>query len=289
MRLLSYAATAVFGLALATAGSPAALAQDATAPDGVVATVDGVEITQEQYDIAAADLAQILERMPEAMRREYVLTYLTDLQLLSATDVAAEAVTEPDVQLVLDYARGKALIDIVLGRVGGAAATDEAVQALYDELVAENPPQQEVRARHILVETEDEARALKAEIDAGADFATLATENSLDPGSGQNGGDLGYFTADMMVQPFAETAFALAPGTVSDPVQTQFGWHLILVEDSRTSQPPTLDEIRPQLVEQIERATARDYLVELRAAADIETFGALDGGAQGGDAAPAQQ
>ncbi|MEO1198475.1 MAG: peptidylprolyl isomerase [Pseudomonadota bacterium] len=250
-----------------------ALAQDtAEAPEGVVAIVDGVEITQELYDIAAADLAQVLSRMPAQMHRDYVITYLTDLELLRASDVAAQAVEEPNVRIALDYARGKALIDVVLSRVGDGAINEEAIQTLFDEVIAENPPQDEVSARHILVETEEEATALRAEIEEGADFAELAAEHSLDPGSGPNGGDLGFFTQDMMVPPFAETAFALDPGSVSDPVQTQFGWHIILVEDRRRTEPPTLDEVRSQIIDTIARTAARDYLVELRENADIETF-----------------
>ena len=137
-------------------------------------------------------------------------------------------------------------METLLQDVGKASITDEAMHKVYDEAVKQMSQEQEVHARHILVATEDEAKAIIAELEKGADFAKLAKEKSKDPGAAE-GGDLGWFTKDQMVPEFAEVAFKLDKGQLSDPVHTQFGWHIILVEDKRTKPVPTFDEVKGQL------------------------------------------
>jgi peptidyl-prolyl cis-trans isomerase C len=147
--------------------------------------------------------------------------------------------------------------------------TDEAMHKVYDDAVKQMPPEQEVHARHILVATEDEAKDIEAQLKKGADFATLAKEKSKDPGAA-DGGDLGYFTKDQMVPEFAEAAFKLDKGQISDPVKTQFGWHIIEVEDKRIKPTPTFDEVKSQLETYVEHRAQADLVQKLRSAANIE-------------------
>jgi peptidyl-prolyl cis-trans isomerase C len=129
--------------------------------------------------------------------------------------------------------------------------------------------QDEVRARHILVENEDEAKAIVDQLRGGADFATLAKEKSKDPGAA-DGGDLGYFTKEQMVPQFSEVAFRMYPGQLSNPVKTQFGWHVIKLEDKRTRQPPEFDQVKDQIEGYLARKAQTEYIAKLRQSAKIE-------------------
>src|SRR2546422_929296 len=129
--------------------------------------------------------------------------------------------------------------------------------------------QEEVRARHILVEGEDEAKAIIEQLKGGADFATLAKEKSKDPGAAE-GGDLGYFTKDQMVPEFADVAFKMYPGQLSNPVKTQFGWHVIKVEDKRTRQPPEFEKVKDQIEAYLARKVQSDFIAKLRQSAKVE-------------------
>ncbi len=148
--------------------------------------------------------------------------------------------------------------------------TDEALKDQYEAFLEANPPQPEVSARHILLKEEAEAKAAIVALDGGADFAELARERSTGP-SGPNGGDLGFFTKEQMVPEFAEVAFAMEPGSHSEePVQTQFGWHVIKVEARRDSQPPAFEEMADQLRDEASRAAVTEVLSGLREAAAVE-------------------
>ena len=153
------------------------------------------------------------------------------------------------------------------------AVTDEALQAAYDARFKDAAPQKEYHAAHILVETEEKAKELKAQLDGGADFAELAKANSTDTGSGANGGDLGWFGLGMMVKPFEEAVVAAPVGKVTGPVKTDFGWHLILVSETRTAAQPTLDELRDELAQEIEQKAIEAKVAEITAAATIEKPG----------------
>jgi peptidyl-prolyl cis-trans isomerase C len=160
-------------------------------------------------------------------------------------------------------------MEALLGSVGRTAMTDEALHKVYDEAVKQMPGEQEVHARHILVPTEDEAKAIEAELKKGADFATLAKQKSKDPGAAE-GGDLGYFTKDQMVPEFADAAFKLDKGQISDPVKSQFGWHVIKVEDKRTKPTPTYDEVKGQIENYVAHRAQAELVEKLRSAANIE-------------------
>jgi peptidyl-prolyl cis-trans isomerase C len=143
------------------------------------------------------------------------------------------------------------------------------MKKVYEEASKQISGEQEVRARHILVETEDEAKAVKAELDKGADFAELAKKKSKDPGSA-DGGDLGFFTKEQMVPEFSVVAFTLEPGKISDPVKSQFGWHIIKVEEKRNRKAPDFDQVKSQIETYVIRKAQADYVGKLREAAKVE-------------------
>ena len=149
-------------------------------------------------------------------------------------------------------------MESLLQDAGKSALSDEAERKVYDEAVKQVKNEEEVHARHILVPTEDEAKAILAQLKGGADFATLAKEKSKDPGAAE-GGDLGYFTKEQMVPEFSEVAFKLGKGQLSDPVKTQFGWHIIKVEDKRTRPTPTFEQVKPQIENYVAHARKRRW------------------------------
>ncbi|MGE0230835.1 MAG: peptidylprolyl isomerase [Flavobacteriaceae bacterium] len=269
LRALRAAALGLSGaLALAVVTIPGALAQDKAA-EKVVATVNGIEITEAQVAAAIADLAKALANRPPDEVRRYVITYLIDMELMSKRAREAGLDESEDYKARLDYLEKKALLELYLDKVGKDATSDEAAKKLYDDLVKKIEPETEVHAAHILVETEEEAKDIRKQLAGGADFAVLAKEKSKDPGSGPDGGDLGFFTKDAMVPEFAETAFSLEPGAISDPVKSQFGWHIIRVEEKREKAPPTFEEVKPQILEMVAQQAQRDEVVGARDSAKV--------------------
>jgi peptidyl-prolyl cis-trans isomerase C len=176
---------------------------------------------------------------------------------------------DPDFQRRLAFMRNKMLMEMQLEREAKGAVTPDAEKQLYEDAVKSQTAQEEVHARHILVETEDEAKAIVEQLKNGADFATLAKEKSKDPGSA-DGGDLGYFTKDQMVPEFAEVAFKMYPGQLSNPVKTQFGWHVIKVEDKREKPAPAIEAVKDQIDGYLVQRAQRDYMAKLRQTAKIE-------------------
>jgi peptidyl-prolyl cis-trans isomerase C len=147
--------------------------------------------------------------------------------------------------------------------------TDDSMHKIYDEAIKQTPNEEEVHARHILVPTEGEAKDIEAQLKKGGDFAALAKEKSKDPGAA-DGGDLGYFTKEQMVPEFAEAAFKLEKGQTSDPVKTQFGWHIIKLEDKRIKPTPTFDQVKGQLQSYVARRAQAELVDKLRKTATIE-------------------
>jgi len=190
-----------------------------------------------------------------------------------------------DFKKKLAYARTKLLMEQLLQGEAKAAVTDAALHKVYDDAIGQMKKETEVRARHILVETEDEAKAVVAELKKGADFAELAKSKSKDPGSA-DGGDLGYFTKDQMVPEFSEVAFKLDKGQLSDPVKSQFGWHVIKVEDKRERQPPDFEKVKDQLENFLVRKSQSELITKLRAEGKIERVGAAATPAPAASAAP---
>jgi peptidyl-prolyl cis-trans isomerase C len=250
------------------ATSPAAV--PAVDPSKVVARVNGIEITEGDLAIAAEDPGLQMPNVPDEQKRELLTGYMIDLKLGAKAAEAAKVGGGADFARKLAYNRDKTLLDEYLNETAKKAVTPEAARKLYEETVKSVPAEQEVRARHILVENEDEAKAIATRVKGGEDFAKVAGEVSKDPGSKTDGGDLGFFTKDRMVEPFAEAAFKLEPGQISDPVKSQFGWHVIRVEEKRTKPAPSFEETKDQVETYLGRKAQQDLIVGLRKDAKIE-------------------
>jgi peptidyl-prolyl cis-trans isomerase C len=249
--------------AAAPAEAPAAAAPAPVSPDTVVATVAGEPITEADLSFAAEDLTQELQQMPPEQRKPFLVRVLIDMKVMAHAGREAGMADTPLFQQRLKYLEDRSLRRAFFADTIGNAVTEEAVRADYDKFVADFVPQDEIRASHILVSTEDEAKAIKADLDGGADFAAIAKEKSIDPGAA-NGGDLGFFGKGMMVAPFETAAFALTDvGQISDPVQSQFGWHIIKLEEKRQSTPPTFEQVAGQLQQQLMMNTFDDVVARL--------------------------
>jgi peptidyl-prolyl cis-trans isomerase C len=238
--------------------------------DPLIATVNGVEIRQSDLTLAEEDMGQTAQQLPDDARREQLISYVADVILASKAAEAKKVNERKEFKSRIAFIRSKLLMEILLLEEGKAAATDQALHKVYDEAIKQMADEQEVRARHILVATEAEAKAVLAEIKKGTDFAELAKQKSKDPGAAAEGGDLGYFTKEQMVPEFAEVAFKLDKGQVSEPVKTQFGWHIIKVENKRTKPAPEYDKVKDQVQTFVMRRAQGEFIAKLRAGAKIE-------------------
>ncbi len=270
--------TPLFRLALLVCGLLSLAVMPASAqqaqPDKIVAKVDGAPITEADITLALAELGESIAQIPEAQRREYAITYLSDLKLGAKAAKSAKLDGSDDFKRRLAYQSDRILFDDYLASEAKKSVTEDAMKALYAETVKNLKPEQEVRARHILVETEDQAKDIVKRLKAGEDFAKLAGELSKDPGSGKEGGDLGYFTKERMVPEFSAAAFAMEPGQVSEPVKSQFGFHIIKVEDKRDKQVPKFEEVKDQIEQFMYRKSQQDVIMALRAAGKVERLDA---------------
>ncbi|MGD9538365.1 MAG: peptidylprolyl isomerase [Alphaproteobacteria bacterium] len=246
------------------AEAPAALPPDAT-----VATIDGQPVTAGEVRVAFQFLPQQYYFLPAEFLFETVLKEMIDVKLMAAA-ANAEGLATPEIERQVVFYRERLLRQAYLKKRADAEITPDVIKQRYEAMIAEAQPQDEVRAHHILVESEDEAKALADQLAKGADFEALAKEKSIDETSAEKGGDLGYFTKDKMVAPFAEAAFATEPGKLSAPVQTQFGWHLIRVDDRRQAKPPTLEEVVPQLRDELVAELVSRASGEVRAERKVE-------------------
>ncbi|WP_244488327.1 peptidylprolyl isomerase [Devosia sp. Root436] len=260
--------------ALAQDAAPAAEAPAAAAapvsPDTVVATVGGEAITEADLSFAAEDLTQELQQMPPEQRKPFLVRVLIDMKVMAQAGRDAGMAETPLFQQRLKYLEERSLRRAFFAETIANAVTEEAVRADYDKFVADFVPADEIRASHILVASEEEANAIKAELDGGADFAAIAKEKSIDPGAA-NGGDLGFFGKGMMVAPFETAAFALTDiGQISAPVQSQFGWHIIKLEEKRQSTPPAFEQVASQLQQQLLMTTFDDTVAKLMDGVQID-------------------
>ena len=261
--LAAAAATGCLAVAL-LAGSPARAADDP-----VLAKVNGAEIRQSDVALAEEELAPSLAQMDPAAKKDNVLAFLIDLKIVAKAAEDKKIENTDDFKKRLAFTRSRLLMDSLLATEGKAATTDDAMKKVYEEASKQITGEQEVRARHILVESEDEAKAIKAELDKGADFAELAKKKSKDPGA-SDGGDLGFFTKDQMVPEFSAVAFTLDAGKISDPVKSQFGWHIIKVEEKRNRKAPDFEQVKAQIETYVTRKAQADYVAKLREAAKVE-------------------
>ena len=264
---LGLASAAMMGcLAMALLSSLPARADHA---NPVLAKVNGSEIRQSDMAIAEEELGPSLEKMDPATKKENLLAFLIDMKIVAKAAEDKKVEDSDDFKKRLAFARNRLLMDSLLANEGKAAMTDEAMKKVYDDAAKQITSEQEVHARHILVATEDEAKAIEEELKKGADFAELAKKKSKDPGA-SDGGDLGFFTKDQMVPEFSAVAFSLEPGKISDPVKSQFGWHIIKVEEKRNRKPPDFDQVKGQIETYVSRKAQADYVAKLRETAKIE-------------------
>jgi len=268
MRFLASAAL-MAGLALPVLTAPV-WAEDAPTADTVVATVNGTAITLGHMIMAREALPDQYKALPPDVLFKGILDQLVQQTALEQS--MDGKLTRRDTLHLENEERGyvsaRALEAVVRG-----AVTDAALQAAYDARFKDAAPQTEYNAAHILVADEAKAKELLAELEAGADFAELAKTNSTDTGSGAVGGDLGWFGLGMMVKPFEEAVVASEVGKVAGPVQSDFGFHLILVKETRVAAQPTLDDIRDELATEIEQQAIEAHVTEVTAAAAVETPG----------------
>ena len=261
---------ALLAAALALSGCSKKTSEVSTGPgDTVVARVNGVDIKQSDLALAEEDAGPEMQAASPEAKREQLITYLADIIMITQVADKKNIADNPDFKRRLAFLRNKLLMGFELQEEVKAAITEEALRETYVEAVKSMTGQEEVRARHILVETEDEAKALLTELKGGADFATLAKDKSKDPGAAE-GGDLGYFTKEQMVPEFSDVAFKMYAGQLSNPVKTQFGWHIIKLEDRRTKQPPEFEKVRDQIEAFLSRKAQTDFIAKLRQSTKIE-------------------
>lgn len=243
-----------------------ASAQDSVAAGTVLATVNGTQITLGHMISMMGMLPAEYQALPDNVLFDGLLEQLVQQQILASVAEGDLGLSE---QLGLENERRAFLAATLIDRIGGAPISEEKLQAEFDAQFASVGPVTEYNASHILVETQADAEAVIASLAEGADFAQLAQESSIGP-SGTNGGELGWFTAGMMVPSFEEAVFALSVGEVSAPVETQFGWHVILLNDTREQAPPTLEDVRAELEDGLRRARIETAMQDLTAAATVD-------------------
>jgi len=261
---------------LAGAVSAFALASAAHAQDAdydastVLARVNGTEITLGHVLMLRGSLPEQYQQLPDEMLLPGLVEQLVD-QTLLAQGVSDSPENDPaSVRLLLDNERRGALATRAVQAEFEAPVDEAAVTAAYEAAIADFVPQAEFNASHILVSDEETATELRAEIEGGADFAELAGEHSADPGSGANGGELGWFGQGQMVPEFETAVAAMEAGEVSDPVQSQFGWHIILLNETRETSAPPLEEVRAEVENQVRQEALQARVIEMRAEADVE-------------------
>jgi len=280
-------------LALGVFSFPVFAADDAAAGgDAVVARVNGQEIHRSDVMRELQLMGPQAQQIPAQMLYPELLQKMIATRLVSAQGYAEKLQDTPEVKAQLKDAEAQIVAQMYVHRSIQPKITEAKIKEHYDELAAKFKPQDEVRARHILMPTEAEAEDIIKQLKGGADFAKLAQEKSHDTGSAKQGGDLGYFTHDVMVKEFADAAFAMKPGELSDkPVKTSFGYHVIKVEDKRKSAPPPLSEVHDQIANQLGQDMTNELVKGLEAKAKIEKFN-IDGTplktASTGSAAPAE-
>lgn len=243
--------------------------------ESVVATADGHDVKLGDLALAFSGLGPQAAMLPPEEIFDGLKEQVVTETLLAAAAEAAKLGDEPETKRRLEAVRRATLAETFIAREIDNRLTDEAVKAEYDKEIAAAPVREEVRASHILVENEDEAKAVVERLGKGEDFAAIAKEVSSDPGSGPEGGDLGWFTAEVMVPEFSEAAFKLEKGKVSDPVESQFGWHVIRLDDRRDVEKPTLEQVGPAIRQRLAQRFAGEIIEELRAKAKVEDAATL--------------
>lgn len=238
-------------------------------PQNTVVTVNGMAITYDDISMAENELMGLVGQLPERQRFETLVSFMVERLLAANAARAAGLENSAEVEKQISFLKQKALQDVYVGQLLMERVNEASVTAYYQENIVDGPKQEEVRARHILVDSREEAEAVIAAVKNGGDFIELAKKRSKGP-SGAGGGDLGYFDRDAMVAPFSDAAFKLKKGKISAPVKTQFGWHVIKVEDRRTKSISALDDVRDQIYQILISEARRGIYEEMRQGADVQ-------------------
>ena len=266
---------------------PANGAAAPAAGDPVVARVNGAELHRSDVIEALRGLPPQVAQQPMDKLYGPLLDQMIATSLVAQAGRKAKIADDPSVKRRLALIQDQIIAQAYVEKLLEQKATEPVLKARFDKYIKDTPPREEINARHILVASEADAKAVVEELKKGTDFATLAKEKTTDPAGKTSGGDLGYFTKDEMVPEFAEAAFKLKPGEFTQtPVHTQFGWHVIKLEDRRTAKPPTLEQVKPQLMKELSREIIDGKMKELKTAAKVEVFN-LDGSKAGAPPAPA--
>ena len=265
------------GLALLIASAAPLYAQD---KDPLVAKVNGVDIRQSDLVLAEQEAGQLPPMSPDA-KQDYLVQISSDLILIAKAAEAKKFADTADFKQKMEFNRRKTLMEGLMASVAKDALTDEAMHKVYEDAIKQTGSEQEVHARHILIRAqpgddkaskaaEDKIKAVIARLKKGEDFAKVAGDVTEDPSGKANGGDLGYFAKEQMVPEFSDVAFKLDKGQISEPVKTQFGWHVIKVEDKRTKEPPKFEDVKPQIERYVVGKAQSELVANLRKDAKIE-------------------
>ncbi|MDX2259946.1 MAG: peptidylprolyl isomerase [Hyphomicrobiaceae bacterium] len=240
------------------------------AEDTVVARVNGLSITERDLTLAESEIGSDIGNLPLDTRRRVLVEYIIETELMAKAASDEKLAEGAAFDQRMAYYRRKALREAYFDSKVKSSISEAAAKTFYDDQVKALKPEEEVKARHILVKTEAEAREIKEKIVHGGDFEALAKAHSQDPGTKDNGGMLGFFSKGQMVPQFEEAAFALQPGDVSQPVESQFGWHLIKVEERRTKPLPTFEEVKERILNAMIHRKAQSVAQALRKDAKID-------------------
>ena len=236
---------------------------------GPVAKVNGADMTDAELTFAEAEVGAEIAGLPAESRRRVLLEYLIEAHLFADEANKDQLTSGKDFENRLAYYKLRAMRDAFYEKKVRGGVSDAQAKAAYDEQIGKLKPEAEVHARHILVKTEEEAKDLVKQLKAGADFNELAKKSS-DSSNAHSGGDLGYFSRGQMVKSFEDAAFALEPGQVSDPVKSEFGWHVIKVEDKRNRPVPSFEEVKDQIMASLVQTQLKDTVQKLRSSASID-------------------
>ena len=257
-------------LAALVIGGALVLGPNAASADAVLAKVNGHEIKESDLKFAEAEVGPQLAEMPADKRKRLLLEFIIEMRLFADAADKEKLTSGPDYEKRLAYWETRAKRDAYYDGSIKGSISDALAKSIYDDKVKMIPAEEEVEARHILVDSEEKAKEVLDKIAKGEDFTKLAEAYSSDPGSKAQGGKLGYFSKGQMVKEFEVAAFALKKGEVSKPVKSQFGWHVIKVDDRRTKPLPTFEEVKVHIVDSMVQQKGQQAATDLRAKANLE-------------------
>jgi peptidyl-prolyl cis-trans isomerase C len=242
----------------------------ANAEDAAIARINGKAITEADMRLAEAEIGNDLGTLPDVTKRRVLLEFLIENQLFADAAEDEKLTTGASLNERMQYWRRRALRDVYFEKTVKDGFSDRQAKIFYEQQLGARAPDEEIRARHILVDSKEKASELYDKIAGGADFAQLAKDNSNDPGSKDQGGDLGFFSRGQMVPQFEAAAFALKKGEVGQPFETQFGWHIVRLDERRERAAPTFEAVKDRIRAAMMHQKAQQLATQLRGKANIE-------------------